>query len=600
MNTNNNNNELGFLPSPIIETTDDSMAMVFRKNDPISNIICHELGLSDSIVPVGAVGEWQTGIIGLKRVCSALLQNNLRTLLEISTALTGAEQEDSSPCRNLDIKKLLVDVIGFKEEDLNGDLAHNLCVKRLGSTDIKDLNELAMSLTKCTSYFMTIKKITSGDGDVIKPEYCSADGLTLGQLQDEVEAQGGVGFPHWTGDTDFFGWSGDIQDLKDGLLNEVSVDDVGALRSLPHAIAFAGKEIVQGEDKATNVISMVMTLADGMHDDLRELAWQKYPSPAFNSNPTSRADDLRSYSGEMKMSQAKGHGAPTRLVDEGLSPVMRSNGFITLADSNFKEFSDLLAESTGTYPTSSKSDYNHEEVWSAAIASMTCDLMNCLGYTHAAIVNYFLAAYKMKPSLGVVTHSDEMIKKHGLFPVPPLTDEQPSKEIRNKIHGIYEEIIDSGNKVGKDVTSFLVATPFILDPIFSTEALAEVATNDSKREDFIELLKLELLPTLSLQEIEVEVECALNKLASLIERGEEVESPMISESKSITRTSLEVNLNKGETEDVTEALQSGSKSILSGSHHSSDWRDRIDQIKGMLARSKKDRAEFTANYESKK
>ena len=578
--TTNNNRGITFIPSPSVETTNDAFTFDLYPDDPLGTLAGDVLHLGGAIAPIGAVGQWGMGRIAMKKVVSKVIQSNLGFIEAMNDLLQGREQSDTSPLGSLDAHELLTDKIGFSNEDIkDNNLMVNLCIKRMSSDDLKVLAETIQIMTRATAFSNAIHVVledAEASNDSRHPK------ITCEILQEVIDANGGIGAQEWIGDTDFFGWSGDSSDLEDGTLNQVATS-----RELASTIVVAGLDVLS-KDKNANIITSIYALTDPMHDNLREMAWHKYPSTAFNISPSSHRDDARSYMPEMEANAAKGGGSPLHLFKEGLSTTMRCNGYITLNSQVFTKFSEMIGESTTIYPKGGGEEggkFSHEEAWSMAIAETASKVVNIFGLTHAAIVNRFLAAYQMKAFIRTMKITPEAIKKHGLegFTLDSLNE---NSENRDKIVEALKESVDRDTEKGLNNLRKIVTEPFVLNPVYSSEALAAVAASGQTRSDFISLIQFDLLPHLSEADVEKEIDHALGKVAALIDRAGEIKS--IADQPAHKQWSvMEDGKSAQDSKNITESLRDGSESILDGAHYDHDWGKILKGYKEKIEESKK-------------
>ena len=573
----NNNNAIGFIPAPYVETSDDSFTLDFRPSNPLADAVSDKLGLSGAIIPKGAVGAWETNLVGLKRLAATLVEDSLDKLQLVSYIMEGREQKTQSPLQAIDARKFL-QACGFDDDHIDNNFIYELCVSKLVSEDVEELGKIIQALSKANSFFVAMGRIKAGEGVAIE----KGTELTLEVLQEEVDASGGFGFPDWTGDTSFFGWDGEPETLHNGSLNEIATTNIsGATRELPSAALFSG------HDPEGLVITSIYTLADPMHDNLRELAWHKHGTKSFNISPTSRRKDLRDYMPTIDMCKVKSeHNPPYHLVQEGLSPKLRNNGHVLLNDKHFKDFSDMIGEGTSIYPSSSQGaeerGFSADQAWSLAISRMSMDLVNCLGLTHAAIANYFCGSYQVKSSMRTIDYSDcfgSDVPIHS----PAALNELLNTSDPSVMDTVKKKFLGLRNNRGSHYSH-----PFLLSPVFCSSAIEDLINNEESMKAFIDLLKLELLPTLDKRSIAKEVRHTLDKLYLLVKRSCGNSDLFAKENK---RWAV-MKKDSDDLDDITDIITSGQTSVFDGAHFSYDWKKKANLTREMMQHHRDNEAAF--------
>jgi len=328
-----------------------------------------------------------------------------------------------------------------------------------------------------------------------------------------------------------------------------------------------------------------------MHDSLRELQWQK-PLEDFKSEPVSTRKDLRDIMPQLVIENPKGSGNPTHLIDEGLSPKFRSNGYVQLNSEVFEGFADMISKKTRLYPE--KSDkVSHEEIWSIAISDMASRQISIFGLTHSSILNKFCAAYSLSSTLSTLQHSEQALKRHGLTSESIDANDLSDEKTTDKILSLWSDIADQKTPEAMEQVASLRRTPITLNPVFSSVAISEVSEKgSSQRSDFIDYLKIDLLPHLSLEEIEVEVDAALCKIATLANKS--AKNTIFNNKDKVTGEMVSQTGSK--TIDVTKMLADGKVSLLDGANYSHDWKLKTTSLQTKLDQADEHLDNFMESY----
>jgi len=576
-----NNTEINgvTLPATSIEVCGDSFTLVTTQNNPISERIASHLEMGNGVIPVGATGKWDNGLKHLKTVCSALLECCLKDLLELESI--RGDEKNNPPYQNLDIQSFFTQMIGFTEAQLEGNLVYNLCYTSLSSKDNAELHTFAQQLAKACNYFRCIKEVMiEKHGD---------SGFTCEDLQYAVDFFGGIGLPVWAGDTNFFGWNGDVGMLDDGALSDLTTKQ-GMLKTLPYGVFYMGHDKISS--RKSTVITGLYNFSDPMHDSLRELQWQK-PLEDLKSEPVSTRKDLRDIMAQLVIENPKGNGNPAHLINEGLSPNFRSNGYISLNGEVFEGFADMISKKTQLYPKEKSGNISHEEIWTIAIADMASRQISIFGLTHSSILNKFCAAYRLSSTLSTLQHSEQALKRHGLTSESIDANDLSDEKATAKILDLWYDIADQKTPEAIKQVALLRRTPITLNPVLSSVAISEVSEKgSSQRSDFIDYLKIDLLPHLSIEEIEVEVDAALCKIATLANKS--VRSKIFNNKVKVKGEMVSQTGSK--TIDVTKMLADGEVSVLDGANYSHDWKLKTASLKSKLDKADEHLDNFMRSY----